>query len=832
MKDTMKMEHNIIRTQAIDSKYRQQRNYLNELIKGKFKYYRATPSSALITEQDNQQWFIDKKWAVTSLVETMPRELATSVFKKYVKKWEKFVLANGNARSANIWLRNLTAKTRDSARRFPVPIDDLYFESGRKAIAQIWCDKCVVAVTESAEQEMSIVETKVVVQEIGLQWSFAVKDSKQEIERVENETEEQFLIREADERAWLSMLRFLDEKWWESKIDTAFRQFYEHCQIINGRVHKGASRYLSDHGLKDFRARKVNAQLAMSQLIALNSETGQEIEMLDIIKRSISNPDIRRKELMCRLRGFEDIADENKLTGGFFTLTAPSKYHAFTKRKDGEGARMNKKYKGASPKQTQQYLCSVWAKARAKLKRLNIEIIGFRVCEPHHDGTPHWHALFFFQPEHEQLIRYVLAYYFTQDKRDELKVSDDEFLLWGKAIGGDDSLVVDAFDIEKIKESESFIEGIAERIKARFDYKKVDKEKGSATGYLAKYISKNIDGFRLDNEDDTPANKLAELACGWASTWRIRQFQQIGGPPVSVWRELRRLEQDKHVAEGKAIAKEQGEKYVPEIRSLVDIKGEHDQIEIARIAADLGNWSMYIEAMGGIFCTRANFPVAMVYKQVDNAYGETVKKLKALGCFSKTMITRYEDWSIVKKNADREGFDPKRNDSSALGVLSITVRGKKIIDQANQLGVLIEASEAQVLDSGGTITLKTRVIKGKKRIEKLKLIQTYLDVGGDQLKIWEESIDIDSLHLEYMVNSQPNNKGCVNDLQKLREALQERKGNMQILYLDTGWRTTVMVKDSAGVESELTTEQRLQVVQAWADENKVKFIKAKGGEIF
>lgn len=735
------MEHTINRTQAVDSKYRKQRDYLSDL-NGKFKYYRATPEKALLTEQAEQQWFIDKKWAVTALVETMPRELATSVFKKYVVKWEKYVLANGNARSANIWLRNLATKTRESARRFPVPIDDLYFDSGRKALAQIWCDKCVVAVTECAEQKMRITDTKEVVQKIGLQWAFIINDSKQVIERLDAESDDDFAIRVADEQAWLSMLRLLDEKWWERKIDTAFRQFYEHCQIINGRVHQGASRYLSTHGLGDFRARKINAQLAMSQLVALNNETGQEIEMLDIIKGSIANPEIRRKELMCRLRGFENIADENKLVGGFFTLTAPSKYHAFKARKNGKGAYLNEKYKGASPKQTQTYLCSVWAKARAKLKRLNIEIIGFRVCEPHHDGTPHWHALFFFKPEHEQLIRYVLADYFSQDERDELDVSDADFLLWGKAIGGDDSLVIDMFDIEKIKESENLIENISERINARFDYKAVDNELGSATGYLAKYISKNIDGFNLDNEADTPANKLAELACGWASTWRIRQFQQIGGPPVSVWRELRRLEQDKEVAEAKKKAKETGEKYVPKIRSLIDIKGEHDPIEVARIAADLGNWSMYIEAMGGIFCTRANFPVAMVYKQVDNAYGETVKKLKALGCFSKTMFTRSEDWSLVKKGADREGFDPKRSDSSALGVLSITVRGQNIneveqpiITQAGQLGVVIDEFDAKILTAGGALIVSDRIVGDERRIEKIKLVRTWLDGGFDELKI-------------------------------------------------------------------------------------------------
>lgn len=627
-------------------------------------------------------WRDDSIWA-QKLVSSMPGDIASSLYKQYVSRWEKYVKRSGQSRSANIWLRRQVEMITSAIAKFPVHIEHLRNEVKRAKLAADLAAQCHHVLVSGSEAGASIETVYDEVMQIPNQWGFSVGVPMQTIHPEDGETQQDYELRVQEILIASQMARLISDDWWARKLEIAYRRFCEHCRIITGKVRKGVSAYLSRIGLREFKERKLANKRALAQMVAKNELTGEEIALLEAVEASVSNPEIRRHELMVRMRGFEDIAQEQGLMGGFFTATAPSKYHAFIKDKKGK-ARSNNKYQGANPKETSQYLCKVWSRARAKLNRLDIPLIGFRVCEPHHDATPHWHMLFFFRPEHEQAIRYVMADYFTREEREELRVTEQDFTEWGFSLEGNVNMPIckkflnaiyakkedmglkafmEYIDSVKAKYREQ-VPAIAKRISPRFDYKAIDPEQGSATGYIAKYISKNIDGFKVEEDEESgmAANVTAQAVSGWASEWGIRQFQQIGGPPVSVWRELRRLEQDDETKAGKAAAKAAGVKYERPVKSFLELKAEKPLLEVARIAADSGSWSMFISAMGGLFCPRKQQPLRLIYKPQENKYGEAVTKLKGItNKFYLTMISRADGWVIAKKGAAA----PKSGDSRA-----------------------------------------------------------------------------------------------------------------------------------------------------------------------
>ncbi|MDV0602872.1 replication endonuclease [Raoultella ornithinolytica] len=440
------------------------------------------------------------------------------------------------------------------------------------------------------------------------------------------------------------ILRMVAPEWWYLRLKRARDLQREHLAIAVGQVQKAASAYVSQSTLGEWiEQKKRNAEFFKK--FDLINEQGDRVALADMVHGSVANPAIRRCELMVRMRGFEDIANDEGLAGEFYTITAPSRFHSV----HSKGGFVSQ-WSGCSPQDTQRYLCGVWAKARAAISRAGIHIFGFRVVEPHHDGTPHWHMLLFMRPQDVDAVRDIICYH--------ARIEDSEELQSHNAL------------------------------KARFHVEPIDPAKGSATGYIAKYISKNIDGFALDDEKDSETGEslkdMAKAVCAWASRWRIRQFQQIGGAPVTVWRELRRLPGDEQIL-------------------------PTEDMDNVRFAADVGDWRAYTECQGGAFVQRKDLTVRLAYEITEqgNEYAEDVQRVQ--GVYSplipdSAVCTRLVKWQKVAKLAEASaeaGFDlDLKSPWSSVNNCTEGEARRRLKSDLNQRGFVGSGEEIAILMRG------------------------------------------------------------------------------------------------------------------------------------
>nr|WP_321386233.1 replication endonuclease [uncultured Vibrio sp.] len=359
----------------------------------------------------------------------------------------------------------------------------------------------------------------------------------------------------------VAVLKMQSEKWVERRLLRLRSDYIEYAQISLSRVgDKGhQSKYVSEVSFANWKRKQRESEQFMQSMSVYNDETGEHFPLAEVAKRTIANPENRRIEMMVRSRGFEELADELEYTALFITWTLPSRFH-----------RNSPKWDGSSVKEGHAELMRQWSIGRAKLAKLDIEYFGFRVAEPHKDATSHAHYFLFCA---------------RKDKASVIRI------LRGEAINPDrEELGIDT--------------------SPRFDFKEADPSKGGATAYIAKYVSKNINGKHMpENEAEESAFKVR----AWASVHRIRQFQQFGGEPVSLWRSLRKA------------TPEQTQK--------------HDQLEELRLAADSSKWALFCQLAKG---------AKLAYKENKNDYGEPIKKIIGFEWFGQVIETASECYSLVQ----------------------------------------------------------------------------------------------------------------------------------------------------------------------------------------
>lgn len=397
--------------------------------------------------------------------------------------------------------------------------------------------------------------------------------------------------------AFSAISRLIKDEWWVNQLKAQRMRWREALLIAAGEVNKDRSPYASKMAIRDVHARRLANLEYLKSCELENKVTGERIDLISKVMGSISNPEIRRMELMNTIAGIERYAASVGDVGMFITLTTPSKYHPTRQIGKGESKTVQLNHgwneTAFTPKDGQRYLCRIWSLMRTAFKDNDLEVYGMRVVEPHHDGTPHWHMMLFCKPGQRKAINEIMRRYALKEDGHE--------------------------------------KGAA---KQRFESRHLNQ--GGAAGYIAKYIAKNIDGYALDGQLDhdtgKPLKDTAAAVTAWASTWRIPQFKPIGLPTMGAYRELRKLPR------GVSIASE-----------------FDDRVEAARAAADEGEFDLYIIAQGGANQPRDAQAVRVARKVTDevNEYEEDIERVVGiyaphLGA-SRVHVTRTAEWRIVPK---------------------------------------------------------------------------------------------------------------------------------------------------------------------------------------
>ena len=377
------------------------------------------------------------------------------------------------------------------------------------------------------------------------------------------------------------------EIWWKRQLIKQQDRARETFALKIGIVGKHKQIYCSNasHERIQKRQQKALEIMARKEAVYGSGEDQEVVNMIDLLESSLANPKNRFAELYTRAKGFEGYGNDNGHTCQLITITCPSRMHP-----------SSNKYDETTPREAQQYLSELWNRASTSFKDNEIYPYGFRVAEAHADGCPHWHIWLFTPADQQSILNSILE---------------------------DHALRVDGNE----KGAEKY----------RIDFEAIDLSKGSASSYLFKYISKNIAGFGVGEDfeaNNQDASDTAPRVRSWASTWGIRQIQQVGGASVGVWRELRRCKD--------------------ELSGIM---------EKARISAHAGDWQAYFEVQGGHELPKQQHPIkTLTINNADvetgeielNYYGEPIERVKGIYCEGIEIITREKEWEIRDKEPEEK----------------------------------------------------------------------------------------------------------------------------------------------------------------------------------
>jgi hypothetical protein len=464
-----------------------------------------------------------------------------------------------------------------------------------------------------------------------------------------------------------SLARMLCADWWYRKLWQMRCEWREEQLRAVCLVNKKASPYVSYEAVIHKREQR-RKSLEFFRSHELVNEAGDTLDMEDVVNASSSNPTHRRNEMMACVKGLELIAEMRGDCAVFYTITCPSRFHATL-----SNGRPNPKWTSETVRQSSDYLVDTFAAFRKAMHKAGLRWYGVRVAEPHHDGTVHWHLLCFMRKKERRSITALLRKFAIRADREEL----------GNNTG------------------------------PRFKSELINPRKGTPTSYIAKYISKNIDGRGLAKEVSKETGRSlrdsAEHATAWASLHRVQQFRFFGIPGRQAYRELRLLA-------GQAARQQSDKKAGAPV--LADAR-----LDAVLAAADAGCFATYITKQGGVLVPRKYHLIRTAYELNDepSTYGD--RGIRIYGVWSPLtqgrICTHAVKWKKVRKaidvkeaTADQGACAPWTRGNNCPPVENLNISGGEL--PGSESGALLPDFENMSKKDLRELTARLRLVKPRK----------------------------------------------------------------------------------------------------------------------
>jgi hypothetical protein len=385
--------------------------------------------------------------------------------------------------------------------------------------------------------------------------------------------------------------RYCAPAWWKRKLKTIHRRNFEHVAQFIGQVNEQRNIYISDHSLKKINNGKKANEKFINTLLAINEE-GEQFDFHDFVDSSLSNPKNKYAELLMRMFGTATYANNKGYKAHLFTILCPKEM-----KSSFQYGEMNDDYIKESTLAAHHFINKVWKNSRTAIDKLTKNFFGFRVVEPCHDGSPHWHLIVYTPVQETNSILNLLR-----------KKIEQKYDFKGEMF----SCVLNVQEVEN-KDVKNVIFYLVKSLEGK-----------ASSSSCSKDMINDLSVNKTDETEEKENNKQRIFA--WGSLWGIRQFQQFGMPPIGLWREARR------------IANKAG----------MDVSG------IWKFSKE-GDWPAFIESIGGIGCKKNELTVKLhkVNTYECDCYGDELGKVPlGLEINGEIFISRFHQWKIITKKTN------------------------------------------------------------------------------------------------------------------------------------------------------------------------------------